>query len=148
MLPGMLLTSLAFFASVLGTQHIACFPAYDPYSSERVIISYKNARAGGVLPETGTLFITAGLDDDGNHPISTGPLKTKLVSDAQATSGTALYRTEDELAFYTVSIDAKNIGIATSSLSVSVELERKIDGFKASEDYSCYASFFENESVR
>lgn len=143
----MLLTTLTFFASVLGTQHIACSPAHDAYSSERVILSYKNVRAG-TLPEAGTLFITAGLDDDGNHPISTGVLQTSLLSEIPTTSGSVLYRAEDALAFYTVSIDPKDIGLASSSLSISVELERKIDGYQASEDYRCYASFFENESRR
>lgn len=134
-----LLTSLSL------VQHFTCFPE-DPRSTERAVISL-NFEKDDKLPKTGTLFLSSGLDADGEQK-STGVLKMKLVipADHKLRSNVAFRGTDKNLR-YGVVLPTASLARATGSIEIPVriDMERANGSGRVSSEMSCYSSVHDGD---
>lgn len=128
-----LLISLTFLFSVstYAVQHITCFP-YDMNTNDRAIMSLT---ADG---ETGTLYLTSGLDDWGNQENSGVLAMHKTEQNAQF----SYYEAKNSVAVFKVALPNAIIGRATSSFDAKLNLERFDQSAQVEQDLTCYSSVF------
>ena len=122
-----------FFCSLISplwaTQHFTCFPP-DITSSDRVVISLSDT-------VTGTLFLTSGIDDDGNQENS-GVLPLKKEKDETYVT---IWKSNNASSEFTVIIPKDVIGASTDNASLLLVLknnEREI-----TQNLNCYSRIYE-----
>lgn len=124
------LCTLMMSANSFAVQHITCFP-YDMSTDDRAIMSLTTT-------ETGTLYLTSGLDYWGNQENS-GVLPMHKIDQNNQSS---FYLAKNSIAVFKVTLPNAIIGRATSSFDATLSLKRNDQSAQVEQDLTCYSSVF------
>ncbi|MBC7384746.1 MAG: hypothetical protein H7301_01125 [Cryobacterium sp.] len=135
----MLLTAALLMSSSL-VQNFSCFPD-DIQSNDRVVISLNLADSANDLPATGTLFLSSGIDGEGDQA-SSGVLKMSLDASVPHEADSVAYAGSDESSNYSVVLPLDAIGHASKNVRVKIELENSDHTNAGYYEMSCYTNVY------